>query len=532
MIAMIDNYDSFTYNIVQMMQRVTGQEVRVLGSKNCTLQDLIDLNAAFLVIGPGPGTPSEAGISLEAIKYFAGKLPILGVCLGHQAIGQAFGGNIVHAKNVCHGKTEQISLDGKGVYRFIGKNMLFTRYHSLVIEEKTLPSELEITARSADGDIMGIRHKNYAIEGVQFHPESIASKSGEELFKAFFNFKRENLPVSKILNTIIEGNDLDEETAAMFMENLTEGSLDERQTAAILTALASKGVAASELSGCAKVLCNKKTPFPADNTDLAEIVGTGGDGKGSFNISSLSALVASSCGAKMAKHGNKAVSSKSGAADFYTSLGININTPPEKTAQILKKTNFCFLMAPIYHSAMRFAAPVRASLGIKTIMNCLGPLTNPANAQFQVLGVYSQKLLEPIAKASKALGAKRVMVICSQDGFDEISPCAKTNAYLIEENGKETQFVIDPKDFGITNCKIEDLAGGTGDDNAKLALDIMKNNGKHTIKMAVCLNAAAVLFVSKKVSSIKEGFELAKNALESGEVLKKLEEVKVASNAA
>lgn len=531
MIAMIDNYDSFTYNIVQMMQRVSGQEVRVLGSRNCTLQDLINLNADYLVIGPGPGNPSEAGVSLEAIKYFAGKMPILGVCLGHQAIGQAFGGKIVHAKNVCHGKAEQISLDGKGVYRFIGKNMLFTRYHSLVIEEASLPAELEVTARAADGDIMGVRHKHYAIEGVQFHPESIASKSGEELFKAFFNFRRENLPVAQILNTVIAGNDLDEETAALFMENLTEGGLDERQTAAILTALAAKGPAASELAGCARVLCSKKTPFPADNTGLAEIVGTGGDGKGSFNISSLSALVAASCGAKMAKHGNKAVSSKSGAADFYSALGININTAPAKTAEVLTKTNFCFLMAPIYHSAMRFAAPVRAALGIKTIMNCLGPLTNPAGAQYQMLGVYSQELLEPIAKASKALGAKRVMVIASQDGFDEISPCAKTNAFLIDEDGSESRFVIDPEEFGVCGCDVEELAGGTGMENAQLAIDVMNNKGRNTIKMAVCLNAGAVLYVSKVVPSIKEGFELAKNALESGAVLKKLEEVKAASNA-
>ena len=237
MILVIDNYDSFTYNVVQALQRLSGEEVKVVRSKECTLEDLKAMNPGRLVISPGPGTPSDAGISKEAIKYFAGKIPVLGICLGHQSIGEAFGAKIVQAKRICHGVVEEMDLDGRGLFRLVGKKASFTRYHSLAIDESTLPADFEITARSSDGDIMGIRHKTMFIEGVQFHPESIASEVGDNVFRAFLNYRRENLPVAAYLNQILSGKDLSEDQAALFMENLTDGDLDERVTAAMLTAL-------------------------------------------------------------------------------------------------------------------------------------------------------------------------------------------------------------------------------------------------------------------------------------------------------
>src|SRR5574344_811001 len=245
MICVIDNYDSFTFNVVQALERLSGDKVEVLRSKECTISDIESLKPDYLVISPGPGTPTDAGISIEAIQYFAGKVPILGICLGHQAIGQAFGAKIVGAKFIRHGVVEEIDTDGRGLFRIIGKKGNFTRYHSLVIDESTLPPDFEVTARAKDGDIMGIRHKTLPIDGIQFHPESIASQGGDDLFKAFLNYRRDNLPVSDILNTLIAKKDLDEKTAALFMENLTDGTLDERVTSAILTALAAKGPAAS-----------------------------------------------------------------------------------------------------------------------------------------------------------------------------------------------------------------------------------------------------------------------------------------------
>lgn len=274
----------------------------------------------------------------------------------------------------------------------------------------------------------------------------------------------------------------------------------------------------------------EKTPLPLDGTKLAEIVGTGGDGKGSFNISSLSALTAAACGVPMAKHGNRAVSSKSGAADFYEALGFKIDTTPEKTAELINKTNFGFLMAPIYHSAMRFAGPVRKALGIKTIMNVLGPLSNPAGANYEVLGVYDKSLISPIADAAKMLGAKRVLVVNSEDGYDEISPCAKTHACIIDEKNHKVNFVIDPQKYGITDCDESELAGRTGKDNAQLALDVLNGTGRRTIKEAVALNTGAVLYITGKTSTIKAGYEMAKTALEDGTVLAKINEVRAVSN--
>lgn len=530
MIAVIDNYDSFTYNVVQALQRLSGDEVKVFRSKEVTIEELDALGMSHLVISPGPGTPSEAGISEEAIKHFAGKVPILGVCLGHQAIGEAFGATIVQAKRICHGVVEEMNLDGRGVFRIVGKKASFTRYHSLVIDESTLSPEFEVTARAADGDIMGIRHKTMMIEGVQFHPESIASQQGDDIFRAFLNYRRENLPVADYLNQIIAKKDLSEEQASLFMENLTDGTLDERVTAAILTAIAAKGPAASELAGCAKVLLKKRRVLPISGDSLAEIVGTGGDGKGSFNISSMSALVAASCGQPMAKHGNRAVSSKSGAADFFEALGFKIDGTPEKTAELIEKTDFGFLMAPVYHSAMRFAGPVRRALGVKTIMNVLGPLSNPAGAKYQVLGVYSKDLLEPVARAAKSLGAERVMVITSEDGFDEISPCSRTFVYQINRDGKEYKYIIDPAKMGITGCDEEELAGGTGEENARLAMDLLNGCGRKTIRAAVGLNAGAVLYIAGKAKTLVDGYNMALAAIDDGRVAQKIEQVKELSN--
>ena len=533
MIAFIDNKDSFTFNIVQSLERVSGDKVCVFRSEEATVAEIEAAKPSHIVVGPGPGTPAEAGISIEAIKYFAGKLPILGICLGHQAIGAAFGANIVGAKYIRHGIVEEIKTDGRGIFRNIGLKGSFTRYHSLVVDESTLPPEFEVSARAKDGDIMGIRHKELVIEGVQFHPESIASEKGDNLFKAFLNYSRENISSVLLLNQLIDKKEpLTREQTAAFISELTDGTMDEKVAASVLTAMAARGLpTADEMAGAAGVMLKKKTKFPLENHGLAEIVGTGGDGKGSFNISSMSALVASSCGQVMAKHGNRAVSSKSGAADFFEALGVNIMAAPDKTAELIKKTGFGFLMAPVYHSAMRFAAPIRKALGIKTIFNVLGPLLNPANAEYEVLGVYSKDLLKDYAHAAKSLGAKRVMVVNSEDGYDEISPCAKTYVYQIDEKGNENQYVIDPANFGISGADENELYGGNGPDNAKLAMEVLNGAGRKTIRYAVGLNAGAVLYLCGKARTLKDGYAMALEAIDSGKTLAKLKEIQDVSQA-
>ena len=202
---------------------------------------------------------------------------------------------------------------------------------------------------------------------------------------------------------------------------------------------------------------------------------------------------------------------------------------PEQTAKLVEQTNFGFLMAPVYHSAMRFAAPVRKALGIKTIMNILGPLLNPAGAEYEVLGVYSKDLLEDYAHAAKSLGAKRVLVICSRDGYDEISPVAPTDAFIIDEKGNESRFVIKPENFGIFDCSEDELMGGDGAENAALAMEVLNGGGRKTIKAAVCLNAGAVLYLCGRAKNLTEGYKKAEEAINSGKTLAKLKEIQEVS---
>ncbi len=525
MIVMIDNYDSFTFNIYQYLKEITGDEIQVYRNDKITLQDLKNLNPDHIIISPGPGRPEEAGISLDTIRYFNGKVPILGICLGHQAIVQALGGKIVSAARIVHGKVEPMEHDGKGLFRNIPRNTPYTRYHSLAAEEASLPECLEITARSADGEIMGIRHKSHTLEGVQFHPESIGSEQGHQLLKNFLKYKREPLAKTALLKKVLDRQDLSEKEAADFMDELTEGNLSEAFMASMLTALNAKGIRPQEVAGCARILAKKKLKvhIPGKSVD---IVGTGGDGRGTFNISSFSALIMAACGVPVAKHGNRAVSSRSGSFDFYKSLSIPVDSDPEEAAEMVKKYGFSFLFAPIFHGAMRFAAPVRREMGIKTIMNLIGPLSNPAEAECQLIGVWDRELCPVLARAARLLGVQRVMAVHSEDGLDEISPAAPTRIFFIDEHGIETDTTFHPSDVGISGIKTEDLVGGSAEANARAAIAMLKGKGSRALKEACYLNAGAAAFVYGKTESIEEGYKMARKALESGDVTRLVQKLR------
>ena len=526
-IVLIDNYDSFTYNIYQMVGKIIAddpkEEILVFRNNEITVAELEELAPDRLIISPGPGTPSEAGISVETIKAFAGKVPILGVCLGHQSIGEAFGADIVQAKNIVHGKAEPIHVDGKGLFRNIPNPCRFTRYHSLAVDPSTVPPELEITAYSEDGEIMGLRHREFPIEGVQFHPESIGSEFGERLLANFLHWRREPLDGKALLSKVISGADLTRDEAAAFMDELTDGALEEAFIAGMLTAIAVKGATADEVAGCASVLVEKKRPVHLNDRGVLDTCGTGGDGMHSFNISSLSALVASSCGVMVAKHGNRAVSSKSGSTDFFAALGIPTDLDSAGVAASVESEGFAYMAAPLFHGAMKYAGPVRRALGVKTIMNCLGPLANPAGAEYQLIGVYEDDLLPVMARAAKMLGVKRVMTVRSADGLDEISPAAVTKTFFIDENGAEREETFDPASLGISGFAAEDLAGGDGAENAKTARELLRGGGQAAIREAVCLNAGAALFVAGEAEDIAEGYAKAKAALEDGRAAAKVE---------
>ncbi len=526
MYLLIDNYDSFTYNIYQYMKELTREAVEVVRCDEIVVADVKAMHPKGIIISPGPGRPEDAGRSVDIVKAYSGTIPILGVCLGHQAIGYAFGAEIVQAKHIVHGKAQNVAHDGKGIFRSIPSPSVFTRYHSLIIKKGTLPDQFEVTATSEDGEIMGIRHKEYILEGVQFHPESMASEYGMRLLKNFLHYKREPFTYGYHLERITQGEHLKKAEAAEFMEELTEGNLTSAQIAGFLTVLNGKGITAEEIAGCAEVLQRKRV-FLSIEKPLLDTCGTGGDGLGTFNISSMAALAASSCGAVVAKHGNKAVSSLSGSADFYRALGISVNLAPEKTKQLIETTGFGFLFAPMFHSAMRHAAQARRELGIKTLMNLLGPLVNPAGAEYQLIGVFSEDYCLPVAEAAKMLGLQRVMVVHSRDGMDEISIHAPTRLVLADENGEIHDSLFRPLENGIRGFTIADLIGSSAEENAEIARALMKGEGPEALLQSVALNAGAALFVYGKSDSIRQGFETVLRAFKEGEVFSKFEEIRL-----
>ena len=310
--------------------------------------------------------------------------------------------------------------------------------------------------------------------------------------------------------------------AEAVMDEIMSGQATPVQMSAYLTALALKGETIDEITASAagmRAHCIKLL----HNLDVLEIVGTGGDGSNSFNISTTSSLVIAAGGVPVAKHGNRAASSKSGAADVLEALGVKITLTPERSAEILKKINICFLFAQNYHIAMKYVAPIRKELGIRTVFNILGPLSNPAGAKMELMGVYDQSLVEPLAQVMANLGVNRGMVVYGQDSLDEISMCAPTSVCEIRD-GKFTSYEITPEQFGYERCEKGALTGGTPAENAEITKAILKGEEKGPKRQAVCLNAGAALYIAGKAASIEEGVKLAESLIDSGAALKKLKE--------
>ena len=310
--------------------------------------------------------------------------------------------------------------------------------------------------------------------------------------------------------------------AEAVMDEIMSGQATPVQMSAYLTALALKGETIDEITASAagmRAHCIKLL----HNLDVLEIVGTGGDGSNSFNISTTSSLVIAAGGVPVAKHGNRAASSKSGAADVLEALGVKITLTPERSAEILKKINICFLFAQNYHIAMKYVAPIRKELGIRTVFNILGPLSNPAGANMELMGVYDQSLVEPLAQVMANLGVNRGMVVYGQDSLDEISMYAPTSVCEIRD-GKFTSYEITPEQFGYERCEKGALTGGTPAENAEITKAILKGEEKGPKRQAVCLNAGAALYIAGKAASIEEGVKLAESLIDNGAALKKLEE--------
>ena len=335
------------------------------------------------------------------------------------------------------------------------------------------------------------------------------------------------MEVKDILFKVVERNDLTSEEAYYMIDKIMKGEIEPSQAAAYLTALRMKGETITEIAASAKAMRDNGT-YLKGAEDAIDIVGTGGDKSSSINISSIASFIIAAAGVKVAKHGNRSVSSKCGAADVYEALGVNITTTPEDAKKIYDEIGMIFLFAQVYHKAMKNAGPIRKQLGYRTVFNILGPLTNPCHADKILLGSYSKELVPVIAEVAREVGIKNALIVHGEDGLDEVTLTGKT--YMAElRNGVISEFVFDPKSYGFEYCELDELVGGDPFVNKEIALKIL-NNENSKRRDAVVLNAGLAIYIATDGISIQKGIDIAKETLASGKALRKLEEYVVASN--
>lgn len=337
--------------------------------------------------------------------------------------------------------------------------------------------------------------------------------------------------IEKAIVKIVDKQDLTYDEAYEVISEIMSGKTTATQNAAFLAALSTKSTKAEtidEIAGCAAAMRDAALKFENDD-DLLEIVGTGGDNAHSFNISTTSAMVIAASGIKVAKHGNRAASSLSGTADCLEALGVNIDQPPEKCREMLDEAGFCFFFAQKYHTSMKYVGQIRRELGIRTVFNILGPLTNPASPKRILLGVYDRSLVEPLAQVLMSLGVKRGMVVFGTDKLDEISVAAPTHVCEFKD-GWFKSYDITPQQFGLTGGTHEDIKGGTPAENAETTRQILKGEERGVKREAVLLNAGAALYVGEKAESLEDGIRLAAELIDSGKAYETLEKVITVSN--
>ncbi len=332
--------------------------------------------------------------------------------------------------------------------------------------------------------------------------------------------------IKEYIQKVVEKQDLSSEEIKNLFNILMSGDATDSQIGAILTALRMKGETVEEISSAAQVMREKAVKVPVKNkTNLIDTCGTGGDKVNTFNVSTITAFVVAGSGAKVAKHGNRSVSSKCGSADIMEALGVKIDLPPEKVAEAIEKIGLGFLFAPIYHPAMKNVIRQRKEIGIRTIFNILGPLSNPAEAHYQLMGVYSKYLVEPLTKVLSMLGIKRAFVVHGMEGLDEVSITTETLVGELDEE-EINVYKVKPEDFGLKSASLSDIEGGDLEYNLKIALDILEGKDNSPKTDFVALNTAFALKSVGLVENIKEGIDLAKETIHSKKAFDILEKLR------
>ena len=527
MLALIDNYDSFTYNLVQYFGEL-GADVRVFRNDRITLNELIALNPSHLVVSPGPGSPDDGGISNEAIRHFTGRIPVLGVCLGHQCLGAVYGGVVDRAARLMHGKTSAVQHSGQGLFNGVPSPFEAMRYHSLLVHEP-VPAELEVIAVTPEDEIMGLKHREHPTFGVQFHPESIMTEHGKVILKNFLELRPvavvsdggEAMLKPYIAKAIIRV-DLTSEEAEAAMTAIMTGQATPAQIGAYLVALRMKGETVEEITGSVRAMRAVALKVDlADRSDpVYDIVGTGGDGAHTFNISTAAAFVLAGAGRRVAKHGNRAASSLCGSADVLAALGVNLELTPEQVGRAIDEIGIGFMFAPKFHPAMKYAIGPRKEIGQRTIFNILGPLTNPAGANVQLTGVFNPDLTELLARVLQGLGSRAALVIHGNGGTDELTPCGPNRVSQLKDGAVRT-YDLDPAEFGLPRATMDDLRGGNPEESAVMMRELLAGQLRGARRDAVLLNAAGAL--AAETGDFKSALAETTAALDDGRALKKLD---------
>jgi anthranilate phosphoribosyltransferase len=533
-LLVVDSYDSFTFNLVQMLGALTGERPIVVKNDECGPREIEARDPAGVILSPGPGHPRDAGRLLEIIRGLDAKIPVLGVCLGHQAIVEAEGGRVVGAGAIVHGKTSEVRHEGGPLFEGVASPFAAARYHSLCAERATFPKTLRETAHTADGIVMALEHRDRPVYGVQFHPESVATGAGRRILANFVavcaRLGKVVLPeaprvagdsFAALLERLLAGGDLARDEARALGDRLLKGELTAAQTGALTAALRAKGERPDEVAGLVLAFRDAMTRV-RPKRPVIDVCGTGGDARGTFNISTAAAFVIAGAGVAVAKHGNRAVSSQAGSADLIEALGIPLELEPEEAARALDEDGFAFLFAPRYHAALRHVAPARKELGVRTVFNLLGPLMNPAGARRQLVGVFSDRARDLVARSLKAAGGERALVVHAEDGTDELTTTAPCRASELLEDGRVLERTIDARDLGLARARPEDLQGGDAAANARIVTAVL-GGAKGAARDVVALNAAAGLLVAGAAADLKMGLARACEALDSGAALRVLE---------
>ena len=536
MILLIDNYDSFVFNVEQYLRELTNEEVKTVRNDAITLEEIKILNPSRIVLSPGPKHPKDSGICLEILKNIE-DIPILGICLGHQAFGLVFNGKIEKLETPLHGKTSEIRLTDKNsiLFKDMPEKFNVMRYHSLYVSEESLPEDLTVTAKSNDGIIMALEHKTKDIYGIQFHPESFFTEYGKSIIKNFIsNTKKETLQSNdkntgeaerkkadevfkKYLKKLQDNLPLTDNDFKEICEVINSKNYDIVQLGALLVLISEKSLYPESLTAFVKNILEYSVTF-SDDTPMIDLCGTGGDGLKTINISTTVAFIVAAMGVKVAKHGNKSVTSKSGSSDVIDKLGLTMEKSIINQLNKLENTNLAFFHAPFFHKLVGEVREVRQRLGIRTVFNVLGPLLHPnRKLKYQLVGLYHEPVHRLYAETLQLLGREHALVVRGNDGLDEISICDETK--IVEVKGdKILEYTVSPETFGFKRAFHADIEGGTPEENAEILVRTLKGEENSPKSDIVILNAMFALYAADFVKHPAEAKPLILEAINSGKV--------------